>query len=165
MTGFIRLWSISDFLKRADSCEKTKIPPQTAKVSLSRRGYHFSGSMDYRADLSSVHDMAADGEYTGKSSLGNYRCRTAVSAACSLLLTANWKITYDAVGFTYRNYFRQVRYYHYSEITKICRKNDSYIYIGRKRITIDTMALGGTHFLEIAVRQTPKAEHSGFLKR
>ncbi len=83
----------------------------------------------------------------------------------SLLLTANWKITYDAVGFTYRNYFRQVRYYHYSEITKICRKNDSYIYIGRKRITIDTMALGGTHFLEIAVRQTPKAEHSGFLKR
>ena len=76
-----------------------------------------------------------------------------------LILTVNWKITYDSNGFTYRNYLRQSKYYRYSEITKIYRDKTSCIYIGRKKITIDSMVAGDYLFLTHLELHTPLAEH------
>ncbi|MBE6876934.1 MAG: hypothetical protein E7496_09520 [Ruminococcus sp.] len=76
-----------------------------------------------------------------------------------LILTVNWKITYDSNGFTYRNYLRQSKYYRYSEITKIYRDKTSCIYIGRKKIKIDSMVAGDYLFLTHLELHTPQAKH------
>ncbi len=67
--------------------------------------------------------------------------------SCYLLLRRNWKITYDAEGFSYRNIFGITTKYQYSQITGIDAENSNLICIGRKRILIDSTADGRTRFL------------------
>ncbi len=76
-----------------------------------------------------------------------------------LILSINWKITYDAVGFTYRNFFRISRYYKYSEITKIFEDKNSCIYIGRKKIAVDSTATGDFQFMQWVKRHARKAQY------
>ena len=64
-----------------------------------------------------------------------------------LLLRRNWKITYDAEGFSYRNIFGITRNYKYCQITKIRPEESNLIHIGRKKILIDNTADGRTRFL------------------
>ena len=76
-----------------------------------------------------------------------------------MILSINWKITYDAVGFTYRNFFRISRYYKYSEITKVFEDTNSCIYIGRKKIAIDSMTNGRFQFMQWVKRHARKAQY------
>lgn len=63
-----------------------------------------------------------------------------------LILSFNWKIDFDDNGFTYRNIFRISQRYRYSEITHICGKGDLFIFVGRRILTVDNMALNRRSF-------------------
>ncbi len=67
-----------------------------------------------------------------------------------MILTFNQRIDYTPKGFLYQNLFRHKHYYTYSQITKIRYSKDIKIYIGRKIILIDSMAVNGKKFARIA---------------
>lgn len=63
----------------------------------------------------------------------------------------NCRIYYDERGFVSKNIFGKKRRYNYSEITGIrINENDSYIYVGKKKILIDKFAVGGNDFIKYA---------------
>ena len=63
----------------------------------------------------------------------------------------NCRVYYDERGFVSKNIFGKKRRYNYSEITGIrINENDSYIYVGKKKILIDKFAVGGNDFIKYA---------------
>lgn len=63
----------------------------------------------------------------------------------------NCRIYYDESGFISKNIFGKKRRYTYSEITGIrINENESYIYVGKKKILIDKFAVGGNEFIKNA---------------
>ncbi len=81
-----------------------------------------------------------------------------VLLSCYLILTINWKIDYDSNGFTYRNIFRKSVHYRYSEITRIRKNITSTIYIGKKKIHIESSFSGDKNFLAVAVSHAKQAK-------
>ena len=63
----------------------------------------------------------------------------------------NCRVYYDESGFISKNIFGKKRRYNYSEITGIrINENESYIYVGKKKILIDKFAVGGNEFIKYA---------------
>ena len=157
MTAFIRQWNISDFLKRAELMRIKK------KNRYKKQKYKLKGTVTISPEAFLIGLIGLPFfifllVMSLKESIWMIGLSVCfVLMDIFLILTINWKITYDSNGFTYRNIFRISKYYHYSEVTKIYIDRDSYIAIGRKKIHIESMA-DGKHFLMQAQRQSKQAQ-------
>ncbi len=90
-----------------------------------------------------------------------------VSGALSLLSLAiiiasvNWRIIFDAAGFTYRNFFRISRHYSYNDVTAIRFDKTAIVYIGKKKISVEESydnRVAFLHSLKIHARQAKRTE-------
>lgn len=71
-----------------------------------------------------------------------------------MLMTLNWKITFDSNGFTHRSLLRKTRRYTWSDVTKIKQHRtpdgyDTVICCGKRRILVDAWALNRQPFLRL----------------
>lgn len=70
-----------------------------------------------------------------------------------IMLYVNYKITFDAEGFTYRNFWRVARRYNYSEVTGIIEdKLNKKLVVGKKKLAIQSFSVGVLDFL-IAIEE------------
>lgn len=85
----------------------------------------------------------------------------ALLSASLILLTVNCRIFYDDHGFTYRSFFGITRRYTYQDITAI-RENtqESYLYVGKRRVLVDRYAVGSKEFI-VLVKQRYSMLHPG----
>ena len=85
----------------------------------------------------------------------------ALVSALFIPLYINYRITYDNNGFTFRNLFRITHTFAYEDVTAI-RENyyESFLYMGKHRISVDRYAVGGQEFL-ILVKQRYSMLHPG----
>lgn len=73
----------------------------------------------------------------------------------SIIAFINYRIYYEPNQFTYKNFFGVKRTYKYSEITGIkYGASDTIIYVGKKKILVDSMADGGKDFLKLVNSKT-----------
>lgn len=74
-----------------------------------------------------------------------------VLAALGLVLVIgfiNCRISYDDEGFTAKNFLGIKRYFTYSQVTTIKENiHDCCIYIGKKRVMVDELSIGGINFI------------------
>ncbi len=54
-----------------------------------------------------------------------------------IIVSVNWRIDFNPVGFTYRNFFRISRHYSYDEVTAIRFDKTAIVYIGKKKISVE----------------------------
>ncbi len=69
--------------------------------------------------------------------LGVVSCLFILLSLCLILGAVNWRITFDAAGFTHRNFFRISRHYFYDEVTAIRFDKTARVYIGKKKISVE----------------------------
>lgn len=81
--------------------------------------------------------------------------------ASLILAFVNCRVSYDEHGFTAKNLFGIKRTYTYDQVTAI-RENlhESYIYLGKRRVMIDGVAVGGIEFIAY-VRKRYRSLHKG----
>lgn len=82
-----------------------------------------------------------------------------------ITVSVNWRITFDPVGFTYRNFFRISRHYSYDEVTAIRFDKTAIIYIGKKIISIEELYDNRNaflHSLKIHARHARRTESKLF---
>ncbi len=73
----------------------------------------------------------------------------------------NCRVTYDENGFTAKNIIGIKRQYRYSDITGISKgRRDQYLYVGKRKILLDEIAIGKNEFLSFARKQY-RISHSG----
>ena len=73
------------------------------------------------------------------------------SLLCGVISMAhlNCRVTYDEEGFTHKNFIGIKRTFTYREITGIRERpsfSDSLLYVGRRRVVVETLAVGGMQF-------------------
>lgn len=67
----------------------------------------------------------------------------------------NCRITYNQRWFIYKNFFGVKRKYFYDQITGIKEsKNESFIYLGKRRLSINLLAIGGVDFINFVKEKT-----------
>ena len=73
----------------------------------------------------------------------------------------NCRIFYDEKGFLSKNFFGKKRKFTYDQIIAIkMRAHENYLCLGRQRVMIDEIAIGGMEFLAFAEEQYKKL-HNG----
>lgn len=74
------------------------------------------------------------------------------------------RITYDEEGFYARNFLGVRRHYTYDQVTGI-RKNthETFLYVGKRRIMVDTFAIGGEKFIKTVKKEYSKHHNGKFL--
>lgn len=70
-----------------------------------------------------------------------------------LVFVLNWRITVEEESFTYRNMFRQIKIYHYADVTIEEKKASTRFYQGKKRIVTVSFLIENYDILQIAVRK------------
>lgn len=72
----------------------------------------------------------------------------------------NCRISYNEECFTVKNFFGVRRTFTYEQITAISMRKDSTIYIGKYKVRIDELAVGGTEFLTF-IEKNYRKRHRG----
>ncbi len=69
----------------------------------------------------------------------------------------NCRITYDDEGFTHKSFFGITRHYKYEDITAVKHgTHEDFIYIGKRRLMVDELAIGADDFFSTANKQYRK---------
>ena len=82
-----------------------------------------------------------------------------------IVMSHNWRITYDDQFFSVRNYFGVSKNYSYNQITSIQSGLDTTIIVGEKKITIDQIAIGAGEFLCLAEKRYSDSFNDGLKHR
>jgi len=73
----------------------------------------------------------------------------------------NCRITYDEEGFVAKNFLGITREFTYGQVTAIKENlRESYIYMGKRRVMVDQLAVGGYEFINL-VKNKYRATHNG----
>lgn len=78
-----------------------------------------------------------------------------------IIVSVNWRIDFDPVSFTYRNFFRISRHYFYDDVTAIRFDKTTIIYIGKKKISVEELydnRAAFLHSLKIRARHAERTE-------
>jgi len=66
----------------------------------------------------------------------------------------NCRISYDQNGFVHKNFFGIKRQFTYDQVTAIRKSaHEKYIYVGKKRLMIDELMMGGYDFVEFVEKK------------
>lgn len=82
-----------------------------------------------------------------------------------LAASLNFRIDFDANGFTHRNYFRRSRRYSYQDVTAIRFNRTTIVYVGKKKISIEkdfTESGAFCHALKVHAHQAKRTESKLF---
>lgn len=82
-----------------------------------------------------------------------------------IIVSVNWRITFDPVGFTHRNFFRISRHYSYDDVTAIRFDKTAIVYIGKKKISVEESYDNRSaflHSLKIHARNARRTESKLF---
>lgn len=81
--------------------------------------------------------------------------------AVAVIAFVNCRISYDEDGFVSRNFFGIKRTVTYEQVTAIREnKNETFLYIGKRRILVDRIAVGGYEFIKL-VKKKYRTLHGG----
>lgn len=73
----------------------------------------------------------------------------------------NCRISHDDEGFVAKNFLGIKRKYTYDQVTAIKENShESYIYLGKRRVMVDKLAIGGEAFIKV-VKQKYRTMHDG----
>ncbi len=75
-------------------------------------------------------------------------------ASSLIIAQLNCRVFYDQDSFTVQNFFGVRRTYAYGDITAIRKGHtDTYLYVGKRRVTVEALRVGGKEFLAFARKQ------------